>query len=65
MRGQRGTTKYSSFPGFSTTMRREGAPMVPPIPTPRSWLVPAAWITRQRVHGIPYSGKLDKEGDIK
>ena len=48
-----GTMSYLSFPGFSTTTKREGAPTVPPISTTSSWLVPTAWITRRREFHTP------------
>ena len=48
-----GMTSYSSFPRFSTTTKREGAPTVPPISTTSLWLVPTAWITRRREFHMP------------
>ena len=48
-----GTTVIRRSPRFSTMTRREGAPMVPPIPTPSSWLVPAACTTRRREFHTP------------
>ena len=48
-----GMTSYSSFPRFSTTTKREGAPTVPPIPTTSSWLIAAVWIMRWHEFHMP------------
>jgi hypothetical protein len=40
-------------PGFSDMTRREGAPMVPPIPTSSSFPVPVACTTRRRADCTP------------
>ena len=50
-RGRRG-----HFPGLLATTRREGALMVPPIPTSLLWLVPTARTTRRR--GFPHTASF-------